>query len=87
MTDKKGSIEFEHGVCLHEYDFGVIQTGISNTETDIADIKLDQKAILAKINGLPDRLKAQDKSIGRLWKFIYVALGSAGAAVVTAIKF
>ena len=82
----KGSIDFEHKQCLHEYDFGVIQNSISNTDTNIAEIKSDQKAILAKINGLPDKLKAQDKSIGRLWKVVYIALASAGAAVATALK-
>ena len=73
MTEK-GSIDFEHSRCLHEYDFGVIQKSLQNIEGS-----------LEKINGLPVKVDEQGKSIGRLWKLIFVALGSAGAAIVTAI--
>ncbi len=83
MTEK-GSIKLPHD-CNKEVVIALMQQSIENTEGHIADIKSDLKETLKKINGLPVKVREQDKSIGRLWKFVYVALGSAGAAIVTAI--
>ncbi len=76
----------KHEQCNREFEWGVVKTSIAETKADIADIRTDQKEILKRIDGLPVRLKAQDKSIGRLWKIVLVALASAGAAIAAALR-
>ncbi len=85
MTETTENVVFHD--CSQKVTIALLKQSVENTEGHIADIKSDLKETLKKINGLPVKVQEQDKSIGRLWKFIYVALGSAGAAIVTAIKY
>ena len=71
--------------CYKEYEWGVIKTSISNTGTDIAEIKKVQTKIFEKINGLPTKVAEQEKTIGRLWKFVYAIIFILGGGVLTAI--
>lgn len=80
-TDKA---KLDHN-CLHEYEFGQIQTSIANTERSITEIKQMQGEIFNKINGLPTKLKAHETSIGRLWKLIYVVAAGVVGATITAL--
>ncbi|KKL27032.1 hypothetical protein LCGC14_2389260 [marine sediment metagenome] len=76
----------DHKQCLKEYEWGVVETSLANIATDYKDIKTGQKEILEQLGSMPATLKAQDKSIGRLWKVVFIALASAGAAIVTAFR-
>ena len=70
---EKGSIEFEHNKCFHEYDFGTIYKSLESIEQS-----------LGKINGLPGKVTAHEDTINRMWKFIYAILFVIGGGVVTA---
>jgi len=70
---EKGSIEFEHSACQHEYDFGTIYKSLESIEQS-----------LGKINGLPGTVIEHGNTINRLWKFIYAILFVIGGGVVTA---
>ena len=81
---EKGNIELPHA-CTKEVMIALMEQSIKNTENHTEEIKNDQKEILKQLAPLPERIKGQDKSIGRLWKFIYVALGGAVASVANAV--